>query len=808
MPEKIELVYIEDEMKTSYIDYAMSVIVGRALPDVRDGLKPVHRRILYAMLELNLTPDKPFKKCANVVGEVLGKYHPHGDMAVYDALVRMAQDFSLRYPLINGQGNFGSVDGDPPAAYRYTEARLSPFAMLMLEDIDKNTVDFIPNFDGKLKEPFVLPSKFPNLLVNGSSGIAVGMATNIPPHNLREIVDALISLINNPDTDDEEIMKIIQGPDFPTGGIILGKSGIRDCYLTGRGRIILRGRASVEEGTRGHKRIVITEIPYQVNKSSLIEKIANLVREKRIEGISDLRDESDREGIRVVLELKRGVNENVVMNLLYKLTPLEITFGAIMLALVDGEPKILPLKDMLSLYLKHREEVTRRKIEFLLKKAEERAHILEGFKVAIANIDRVVNLIKTSKEPKEARVKLMKEFSLTEKQAQAILDMRLQNLTRLERNKIEEEYASLIKDIEKYRTTLRNRKLLLDVIQKEFEEIKKKHGDERKTVILEKEREEIKIEDLIQREKIMVILTESGFVKRIPVSSIRAQRKGGVGRSGVFLYEGDFPKVIFTCDTHDYVLLFTHKGKCYSVKGFEIPEGSLQSRGKHISGIFPVTKNEKIIDMISTTSWTSEEYVFFITRKGIIKKTPVYAFRNAGRRGIISLSLPENDELIDVLKIKKSDEVIFAKNTGLAIKINSDEVRSMGRNAYGVKGIKVSEGEQVVRGTVVKEGEDIVSITEKGFGKRVKPQEVRVFHRGGKGILFHKIIEKTGNLLWVKSASKDDEIILMTKEGNVLRIRVASIKRLKRGASGIKLIRLKKNDVLVDACVIKKEEEI
>lgn len=805
MPEKIEVVYIEDEMRASYIDYAMSVIVGRALPDVRDGLKPVHRRILYAMLELGLTPDKPFKKCANVVGEVLGKYHPHGDMAVYDALVRMAQDFSLRYPLIDGQGNFGSIDGDPPAAYRYTEARLSHFAVLMLEDIDKDTVDFVPNFDGKLKEPVVLPSKFPNLLVNGSSGIAVGMATNIPPHNLNEIVDALIFLIENPEATDEEILKIVKGPDFPTGGLIVGRKGIEEAYLTGKGRIVLRGKTVIEEGTRGHKRIVITEIPYQVNKSVLVEKIALLVREKKLEGISDLRDESDRDGIRVVIELKRGVNENVVLNILYKLTPLEATFGVIMLALVDGEPKILTLKEMLKLYLQHREEVTRRKISFLLKRAEERAHILEGFKIAISNIDSIVNLIKTSKEPKEAKDRLIKEFSLTEKQAQAILDMKLQNLTRLEREKINSEYASLIKDIERYRSILKSKKLIMNEVRNELEEIKKKYGDERKTFILEREPEELKVEDLIHREKIMVILTESGFIKRLSVFSIKSQKKGGMG-SGIFLYEGDFPKVVFTCDTHDYVLLFTNRGKCYSIKGFEIPEGTLQSKGKHVSGIFQIPEGEKIIDMVSLPSWEFEEYIFFITKNGMIKKTEVKEFRNSGRRGIIAITLPPEDELVDVLKVRDDDEVIFAKNTGLAIRINSKEVRAMGRNAYGVKGIKVSKGEYVVRGTVIRENEEIVSITQNGMGKRVSPREIRVFHRGGKGILFHKVNERTKDLVWIKSAGEEDEIIMMTRNGNVLRIKVSSIKRLKRGASGIKLIKLKEDDVIIDACVIKKEE--
>jgi DNA gyrase subunit A len=806
MPEKIENVYIEDEMRTSYIDYAMSVIVGRALPDVRDGLKPVHRRILYAMLELGLTPDKPFKKCANVVGEVLGKYHPHGDAAVYDALVRMAQDFSLRYPLIDGQGNFGSIDGDPPAAYRYTEARLSPFAILMLEDIDKETVDFVPNFDGKLKEPTVLPSKFPNIIVNGSSGIAVGMATNIPPHNLKETIDALVFLIDNPDAEDEKLLEFIKGPDFPTGGIILGKKGIRECYLTGKGKIILRGKANIEEGAHGHKKIVITEIPYQVNKAQLVEKIAELAREKKIEGIADLRDESDRDGIRVVVELKRNVNEDVVLNLIYKFTPLETSFGVIMLALCDGEPKILTLKEMLSLYLKHREQVTRRKTEFLLKKAEERAHILEGFKIAIENIDAVINLIKKSKEPKEAKMLLIKQFSLSERQAQAILEMRLQNLTKLERDKIEEEYASLIKDIERYRSILKSKKLLMDIIKNELLEIKEKYGDERRTVILEKEPEEINVEDLIQRERINIILTESGFIKRLPVSSIRVQKKGGAGTS-LFLYEGDFPKVIFTSDTHESILFFTNRGKVYCMKGFEVPEGSLQSKGKHITSILPLQKDEKIVDMISVSEWDENIYVFFITKMGMIKKTFLKEFKNSGKRGIIGIALPDEDEIVDVLRIKEGDEIIIVKSNGLGIRINSDEIRPMGRNAYGVKGIKVEGEEEVVRGTPVREGEEIVLLTSKGFGKRISPKEIRITHRGGKGIVFQKINEKTGNLTWAKSASLYDNIVIMTKEGNILKINVSNIKKLKRGASGIKLIKLKEGDFVVDASVIKKEEE-
>jgi len=806
MPERIENVYIEDEMRTSYIDYAMSVIVGRALPDVRDGLKPVHRRILYAMLELGLTPDKPFKKCANVVGEVLGKYHPHGDAAVYDALVRMAQDFSLRYPLIDGQGNFGSIDGDPPAAYRYTEARLSPFSILMLEDIDKETVDFVPNFDGKLKEPTVLPSKFPNIIVNGSSGIAVGMATNIPPHNLKEAIDALVFLIDNPDAEDEKLLEFIKGPDFPTGGIILGKKGIKECYLQGKGKIILRGKVNIEEGSHGHKKIVIKEVPYQVNKAQLVERIAELAREKKIEGISDLRDESDRDGIRVVIELKRNVNEDVVLNLLYKLTPLETSFGVIMLALCDGEPKILTLKEMLSLYLKHREEVTRRKTEFLLKRAEERAHILEGFKIAIANIDAIIDLIKKSKEAKEAKMLLIKQFNLSEKQAQAILEMKLQNLTKLEREKIEEEYASLIKEIEKYRSTLKSRKLLMDIIKKELLEIKEKYGDDRRTVILDKEPEEIDIEYLIQRQRINIILTESGFIKRLPVSSIRVQRKGGAGTS-LFLYEGDFPKVIFTSDTHESVLFFTNKGKVYCMKGFEIPEGTLQSKGKHISSIFPLQKNEKIVDMISAGEWDEKSYIFFITKMGIIKKTLLNEFKNAGKRGIIGITLPDEDEIVDVLKVKEKDEIIIVKNNGLGIRVNSDEIRPMGRNAYGVKGIKVNGEEEVVRGAPIKEGEEIVLLTSNGFGKRISPEEIRVTHRGGKGIVLQKINEKTGKLTWAKSASPYDNLVIMTKDGNILKINVSNIKKLKRGASGIKLIKLKEGDFVVDASVIKREEE-
>lgn len=806
MPERIEHVYIEDEMRTSYIDYAMSVIVGRALPDVRDGLKPVHRRILYAMLEIGLTPDKPFKKCANVVGEVLGKYHPHGDMAVYDALVRMAQDFSLRYPLIIGQGNFGSIDGDPPAAYRYTEAKLSPFAVLMLEDIDKETVDFVPNFDGKLKEPVVLPSKFPNLIVNGSSGIAVGMATNIPPHNLKEVVNALISIIDNPEIPDEKLLDFIKGPDFPTGGIILGKEGIKEAYLTGKGRIVLRGKVEIEEGAHGHKKIIITEIPYQVNKALLVERIADLVREKKIEGIIELRDESDRDGIRVVIELKRGVNEEVVVNLLYKLTPLETSFGVIMLALSDNEPKILTLKEMLSLYLKHREEVTRRKISFLLKRAEERAHILEGFKIAIANIDKVINIIKKSGEPKEAKLSLMKEFKLTDKQSQAILEMKLQNLTRLEREKIEEEYALLIKDIEKYRSILKSKKLLMEIIKNELKEIAEKYGDERKTEILEKEPEEIDIEDLIQRERITVILTESGFIKRVPASSIRLQKKGGIGAS-LFLYEGDFPKVIFTCDTHDHILFFTQRGKVYSIRGFDLPEGSLQSKGKHISSFFLLNKDEKIVDMVSISEWNEDEYIFFITKMGTIKKTSLSEFKNAGKRGIIGITLPEADELIDVLKVREKDEIVFVKNSGLGIKINSSEIRPMGRNAYGVRGIRVEKGEEVVRGALVKEGEEIISLTSKGFGKRFDPGEIRVTHRGGKGILLHKVSEITGKVAWIKSAPKEGEVVLMTKEGNILKIKISNIKKLKRNAKGVRLIKLKGEDFVVDACVVKKEEE-
>ncbi|MEO0232094.1 MAG: DNA gyrase subunit A, partial [candidate division WOR-3 bacterium] len=556
----------------------------------------------------------------------------------------------------------------------------------------------------------------------------------------------------------------------------------------------------------GHKKIIITEIPYQVNKALLVERIADLVREKKIEGIIELRDESDRDGIRVVIELKRGVNEEVVVNLLYKLTPLETSFGVIMLALSDNEPKILTLKEMLSLYLKHREEVTRRKISFLLKRAEERAHILEGFKIAIANIDKVINIIKKSGEPKEAKLSLMKEFKLTDKQSQAILEMKLQNLTRLEREKIEEEYALLIKDIEKYRSILKSKKLLMEIIKNELKEIAEKYGDERKTEILEKEPEEIDIEDLIQRERITVILTESGFIKRVPASSIRLQKKGGIGAS-LFLYEGDFPKVIFTCDTHDHILFFTQRGKVYSIRGFDLPEGSLQSKGKHISSFFLLNKDEKIVDMVSISEWNEDEYIFFITKMGTIKKTSLSEFKNAGKRGIIGITLPEADELIDVLKVREKDEIVFVKNSGLGIKINSSEIRPMGRNAYGVRGIRVEKGEEVVRGALVKEGEEIISLTSKGFGKRFDPGEIRVTHRGGKGILLHKVSEITGKVAWIKSAPKEGEVVLMTKEGNILKIKISNIKKLKRNAKGVRLIKLKGEDFVVDACVVKKEEE-
>jgi len=799
---------LEDEMRSSYIDYAMSVIIGRALPDVRDGLKPVQRRILFSMRELGLTPQKPFRKSATVVGDVIGKYHPHGDQAVYDALVRMAQDFALRYPLIEGQGNFGSIDGDPPAAYRYTEARLSKIAMEMLESLDEDTVDFVPNFDGRLKEPVVLPSKIPNLLLNGSSGIAVGMATNVPPHNLREVIDALNAVIDNPDITIDEIMNYIKGPDFPTGAIIMGRSGIKEAYETGRGKIIVRARVHIEEKKGGKKSIVVTEIPYQVTKTTIIEKIVQLVRNKKIDGIQDLRDESDRRGIRLVIELKKSADSEIVLNQLYKHTPLQDTFGAYLLVLVDGEPRILNIKELLQEFLKHRENVLRRRTQFRLKKAEERAHILEGFKKALDHIDEIIEIIKASENQKTAKENLIKRFEFTEVQAQAILDMRLGNLTRLDRNRIETEYEELIKQISWYKEILQNRKLLLEEIRKELMEIKKKYGDKRRTEISDEEVREFNIEELIPPEDVIVTATSRGYVKRTLIKNYKKQGRGGVGRSAINTYDDDFPVSILMSNNHDLLLIFTDRGRALAIKTYEIPEGSLQSRGRPLNNIANIGRDERIITAVPLKTFEDSRFVVLATKFGIIKKTKLVNFKNAGRRGIIAINLQEGDRVVDVVTTAGNDQLILAKSSGYAIRFKETELNEYSRYAKGVKGTTLKKGEHVVSMVKVESCKKVLTITENGYGKKFDPEEIRLTRRGAMGVKIQKITPKTGALKRVGMVDGRDDIILLTKAGSVIRLKSSEISSFTRYAMGVRLMKVKEQDKIVDAEIIPYEESL
>ncbi|MEO0090803.1 MAG: DNA gyrase subunit A [candidate division WOR-3 bacterium] len=802
MKEEIITVYIEDEIKKSYLDYAMSVIIGRALPDFRDGLKPVQRRILYSMYELGLFSNRPFKKSATVVGDVLGKYHPHGDMAVYDALVRMAQDFSMRYPLVQGQGNFGSIDGDAPAAYRYTEARLTPLAEEMLKNIDKDTVDFVPNFDARLKEPVLLPATFPNLLLNGASGIAVGMATNIPPHNFKEVVDGLVALIDNPTLPDKKLLDYIKGPDFPTGGIILGTEGIKEAYLTGKGKIIVRGRVKFEEAKGGRERIVITEIPYQVNKSALIEKIAQLVREKKIEGISDLRDESDRDGIRIVVDLKRDVSKEVILSQLYAHTPLQETFGIIFLGILDNVPKLMNLKEICQTFLEFRYQTFYRQTKFELNKAEEKAHILEGFKIALDNIDKVINLIKSSKDTEKAREGLMKKFKLTEKQANAILDMRLARLTSLERKKIEDEYLATIKEISRLKSLLASRPAIMQEIKKELLELKEKYGDARRTDIIEGKVEEVKLEDLIAEEDVTILITHKGYIKRMSVSSYRKQSRGGVGRSGTEISEEDFVEHLITAQTKDYLLFFTDKGKCYWLKVYEIPEGSFQSKGRPIVNLLELEKEEKIAATLSVKEFNKKNYVFMITAFGKVKKVSLEEFSNPRKTGIIAIKLLKNDYLVDTFITNGKNEIMVFTKKGQALRFSEKDVREMGRNAVGVTGIRLEKGDEVCSGTIIKEDEKLLFVSENGFGKLVSYKLFPKRKRGGKGVVGIKITERTGDLVKVISVKEEDEIIIGTLKGTVIRLKVSEIKELSRQASGVKLLTLKEEDKVIDIAKI------
>jgi DNA gyrase subunit A len=806
MKEEIITVYIEDEIKKSYLDYAMSVIIGRALPDFRDGLKPVQRRILYSMYELGLFSNRPFKKSATVVGDVLGKYHPHGDMAVYDALVRMAQDFSMRYPLIQGQGNFGSIDGDAPAAYRYTEARLTPLAEELLKNIEKDTVDFVPNFDNRLKEPVLLPATFPNVLLNGASGIAVGMATNIPPHNFREVVDGLVALIDNPNLSEEKLFNYIKGPDFPTGGIIVGTEGIKEAYLTGKGKIIVRGRVKFEETKGGRERIVITEIPYQVNKAALIEKIAELVREKKIEGISDLRDESDRDGIRIVIDLKRDVSKEVILSQLYAHTPLQETFGIIFLGIIDNVPKLLNLKEICQTFLEFRYQTFYRQTKFELNKAEEKAHILEGFKIALDNIDKIINLIKNSKDTEKAREGLMKKFKLTEKQANAILDMRLARLTSLERKKIEDEYLQTIKEISRLKSLLASKPAIMQEIKKELLTLKEKYGDNRRTDIIEGKIEEVKLEDLIAEEDVTILITHKGYIKRMSVSSYRKQSRGGIGRSGAEVGEEDFCEHLITAQTKDYLLFFTNKGKCYWLKVYEIPEGSFQSKGRPIVNLLELEKDEKICATLSVKEFNKKNYIFMITSLGKVKKVSLAEFANPRKKGIIAIKLIKNDYLVDTFITNGKNEIVIFTKKGQTLRFLEKDVRVMGRNAAGVLGIRLEKGDEVCSGAIIKEEEKLLFVTENGYGKLVSYQLFPKRKRGGKGVIGIKITEKTGELIKVIGVKEEDEIIIGTLKGTVIRLKVSEIKELSRQASGIKLISLKEDDKVVDVARVIVEE--
>jgi len=799
---------IEREMKESYLDYAMSVIVGRALPDVRDGLKPVHRRILYAMNEMGLTHNKPYKKSARVVGEVLGKYHPHGDMAVYDALVRMAQDFSLRYPLIDGQGNFGSIDGDSPAAMRYTECRLSPIAEEMLKDIDKDTVDFMDNFDASLKEPVVLPGAFPNLLVNGSSGIAVGMATNIPPHNLSEVVDAIVALIDNPDLEPMDLMEYIRGPDFPTGGIIYGLAGVQQAYHTGRGQIKVRARAHFEEDKKGgKKRIIVTELPYMVNKAHLLETIAKLVKDKKIDGITDLRDESDRQGMRVVIELRRDVIPEVVLNQLYAHTQMETTFGVINIALVDGKPRVLNLKEMISEFIKHRQRVVRRRTEYELRKAEERSHILEGLLTALENLDEVIRIIRRSPSADEASQSLMKRFLLTAVQAKAILDMRLHRLTGLERQAVVDEHRALQEKIKEYREILSDEKNILRIIKEESLEIKRKYGDERRTEI-EENPQEISYEDLIAVEDVVVTITNTGYIKRTPVATYRAQHRGGVGLKGMETKEEDYVVDAFVTSTHDYILFFTNFGRVYWLKAYKIPPGGRHSRGKAIVNLLPrLADGEKIQAAIPVKEFSEDKYLVFATRRGKVKKTPLSSYSRPRITGIRAINLVEGDELVDVKITDGTKEIILATRNGMAVRFHESEIRPMGRTAAGVRGIRLRDGDEVVAMAVVDEDDVLLTITENGYGKRTPVREYRKTHRGGVGVITIKTAGRNGPVVNVLKVRDDDYLLLTTKQGMIIRIPVNTIRMVGRNTMGVRVMRLKPGDKLITAAKTPPPEE-
>lgn len=798
---------IEKEMKTAYIDYAMSVIVSRALPDVRDGLKPVHRRILYTMYEDGLTSDKPYRKSATTVGDVLGRYHPHGDSSVYDAMVRMAQTFSLRYPLIDGHGNFGSIDGDGAAAYRYTEARMSKIAEVMLTDIEKNTVEFMPNFDDRLQEPTVLPSKIPALLVNGSSGIAVGMATNIPPHNLTEVINGIIKIIDDDNVTDDQLMQIIKGPDFPTGGMILGRDAIKQAYTTGKGKITVRAEAEIEEMSNGRQKILVTSLPYQVNKAKLIENIANLVKDKRIEGISELRDESDRENaVRIHIGLKKDANARVVLNQLYKNTQMQDTFGVIMLALVDGEPKILTLRQCLDYYIDHRKNVILRRTQFDLDKALARAHILEGLKIALDNIDEVINIIRSSYD--DAKEKLMERFGLSDIQAQAILDMRLKTLSGLQREKIEDEYNELMKLIAHLKEILGSETLVFQIIKEELIEIKEKYGDERLTKIVAAEGE-FNDEDLIKEEQTVVALTHFGYIKRMPIDTYKSQRRGGKGISGISTREEDFVKQIFTTSTHDTVLFFSNKGKLYRLRGYEIPEAGRTAKGTAIVNLLSLDAGEKISAVIPIADFEDSKYLLMATKKGLIKKTPLQEYNSSRKTGLLAINLKDDDELIDVRLTDGQDNVVLVTSKGLCITFDEKDVRPVGRSAQGVLGIRLDEDDDVIGMESILAGNKnvtLLAITENGFGKRTELDEYRVQNRGGRGVITYKITPKTGNIVGIRMASEDDDVMLITNSGTIIRISVKDVSILGRATQGVTLMRTNENEKVVSIETVEPEE--
>ena len=805
--EKIVPREIEEEVKQSYLSYAMSVIVGRALPDVRDGLKPVHRRILYAMHENGLTHQRPFRKCATVVGDVIGRYHPHGDIAVYDALIRLAQDWNMRYMLVEGQGNLGSVDGDPPAAYRYTESRLAAVSQELLTELAQEAVDTAPNFDGSRMEPKVLPAKLPNLLVNGSSGIAVGMATNIPPHNLSEAVDALCALIDDPAIELPALMKLVRGPDFPTGAIICGKDGIKDAYATGRGSLRVRARAQIEQMKGNRQALAITEIPYQVNKATLLETIATLVQEKAIEGISDLRDESDKEGMRIVIELKRDANDQVVLNQLYKHTQMETTFGVIMLAIIDGRPRVLTLKQLLQTFVDFRKEVVIRRTKFELTRAQERAHILEGLRIALANLDAIIKTIRQSKSPAEAKEALVKKFDLSEKQAQAILEMQLQRLTALERDKIEAEYKELLKKIEYYQALLKNEQKVLEVIRGELQELKKRFGDARRTEILG-EVKDFKLEDLIAEEDVVITISHAGYIKRLLVSAYRKQRRGGVGVTAMETKEEDFVEHLFVATTHETLLFFTTQGRCYWLKVHEVPQASRYAKGTAIANLLSLQKDERLSTFVPVKEFGPDAFLVMATKQGTIKKTKLDAYANPRKAGIIAIILEKDDELIETKITDGSLELLLVTRQGKAIRCSEEQVREVGRSARGVRGIRLGKGDEVIAMALVKPKATLLTVTALGFGKRTDLEEYRLQSRGGKGIINIRVTKKNGEVVGAKTVTDQDEVMLISQEGMMVRCPVKGIRSIGRASQGVRLINIKGKDRLAAvASVVPREKE-